>query len=407
MMSQPPHELKTGRGLDALALLCLILIAASLRPAATSLGPVLAEVQTAFSLHEWQIGLLTALPGFCFAGFGLVSIPLLRRLGLFTTLALACGLIGVGILVRSLVGDWTGFALLTVLALIGMAVGNVVLPVYVKARFPARGQLGSTVFTVSLGLGAMFPSLLTAPLAQHFSTWRFGLGFWALIPLAGLITWVALRAASSVPRLRADSTSAPDSQAPRRHIYTSSKARYMAMFFGLQSVNAYVQFGWLPQIYRDAGLDPVMAGVMMTIVTFSGIPGGFIAPQIVARGFWTRTMLASFAVAAALGYLGLLVMPATLPALWAALLSYGGFAFPAALALITARTRAVSVTARTSAFVQPVGYVLAAVCPLIVGGLLGLSGGWTAPLLFMIVVCVLMGITGVLAASPGSVDDEL
>ncbi|WP_245940799.1 MULTISPECIES: MFS transporter [Brevibacterium] len=406
-MSQPPHELKTGRGLDALALLCLVLIAASLRPAATSLGPVLAEVQSEFALHEWQVGLLTALPGVCFAAFGLVAIPLLRRLGLFTTLALSCVLIGAGILVRALVGDWTGFALLTVLALIGMAVGNVVLPVYVKARFPERGQLGSTVFTVSLGLGAMFPSLFTAPLAQDFSTWRVGLGAWALIPVAGLVVWIVLRAAHSVPVVGASATSAPESQAPRRHIFTSSKARFMAMFFGLQSVNAYVQFGWLPQIYRDAGLDPVLAGVMMTIVTFGGIPGGFIAPQIIARGILPRTIVASFAVAGVLGYLGLLAMPATLPALWAALLSYAGFAFPAALALITARTRAVSVTARTSAFVQPIGYVLAAVCPLVVGGLLGLSGGWTVPLLFMIGVCVLMGITGVIAAAPGSVDDEL
>src|SRR5699024_11825608 len=49
-----------------------------------------------------------------------------------------------------------------------------------------------------------------------------------------------------------------------------------------------VQFGWLPQIYRDAGLDPVLAGIMLTIVTFGGLPGGFLAPQIIVRGIAPR-----------------------------------------------------------------------------------------------------------------------
>lgn len=403
-MTEDP--IRTNRGLDFLALACLVLIAASLRPAATSLGPVLAEVGEAFTLHEWQIGLLAALPGFGFACFGAVAIPLMRRFGLFTTLSIACATIIAGILFRSVVGDWMSFAILTILALFGMAVGNVILPVYVRARFPDRSHLGATVFTVSLGMGAMFPSLLTAPIAAEYGTWRTGLGVWALVPSAALIGWIILRAANSVPTLR-PSGPAPVDAGARKHIFSSSKARYMAMFFGLQSVNAYVQFGWLPQIYRDAGLDPVMAGVMMTIVTFSGLPGGFIAPQILARGIFPRFFLASYAVSGALGYLGLLIMPATLPALWAALLSYAGFAFPAALALITSRTRAVSITARTSAFVQSSGYVLAAICPLVVGGLLGLSGGWAVPLWFMIGICVLMGITGVLAASPGTVDEEV
>ena len=181
----------------------------------------------------------------------------------------------------------------------------------------------------------------------------------------------------------------------------------MAMFFGLQSANAYVQFGWLPQIYRDAGLDPVLAGILLTIVTFGGLPGGFLAPQIIVRGIAPRAFLVSFGISAVLGYLGLLFAPATTPVVWAILLGYGGFAFPSALALITSRTREVSVTAATSAFVQSSGYVLAAIGPLAVGGLLGFSGGWSVPLWFMVAISVLMGITGWLSAGPGNVDEEV
>ncbi|QQT69223.1 MFS transporter [Brevibacterium casei] len=398
---------RTGPGLDILALACLVLIASSLRPAASSLGPVLAEVQTAYGLAEWQTGLLTALPGLIFALCGFLAVPLLRRVGLFASLAVSCALIAAGIGARVLVDSSLPFALLTVTALAGMSFGNVILPVFVKTRFPHRVHLGATTFTVSLGLGAMVPAFLTAPLAEHFGDWRIGLGAWMLVPLAALATWAVLRATGSVPVLPRPRRERGETPAPRRHIHSTAKAKYMAMFFGLQSVNAYVQFGWLPQIYRDAGLDAVTAGIMLTIVTLGGLPGGFLAPQIIMRGLAPRAFLVSFSASAVAGYTGLLLAPASAPVLWAVLLSYGGFAFPAALALITSRTRDVSITACTSAFVQSTGYVLAALGPLAVGALLGASGSWTPPLVLLIVVSALMGVTGYLSAAPGTVDDEL
>lgn len=407
MTSQPEHGHRTGRGLDVLALACLILIACSLRPAASSLGPVLSEVQGAYSLADWQTGLLTALPGLIFAICGFIAVPVLKKVGLFSSLVMTCVLITVGVGARALVDSWVSFAGLTVIALAGMSIGNVILPVYVKTRFPDRANLGATAFTVSLGLGAMFPAFLTAPITGHFDNWRVGLGIWALVPACALVTWIILKLAGSVPDLDRPEQDPHEADPPRRHIFVSAKARYMAMFFGLQSVNAYVQFGWLPQIYRDAGLDPVLAGLMLTVVTLGGIPGGFLAPQIIMRSILPRFFLVSFSVSAVGGYLGLLLIPTTAPVLWAVLLAYGGFAFPAALALITGRTQNVSITARTSAFVQSSGYVLAAIGPLAVGGLLGMSGGWSVPLGFMVGVAALMGVTGCLAAAPGTVDEEL
>ncbi|WP_209372210.1 MFS transporter [Brevibacterium renqingii] len=410
MTTTPEFGFRRTRGLDALALACLVLIAASLRPAASSLGPVLSEVTTGFSLAEWQTGLLTALPGLVFAACGVIAVPVLKRLGLFSTLLLSCACIILGVGLRAVVTGWVSFALLTVLALAGMSIGNVILPVYVKTRFPHRPTLGATTFTVSLGLGSMLPALLTAPLAAQFGDWRFGLGFWLVLPLSALITWTVLRLVGSVPDLGRQQDPAAGErkeEPPRRSVLASPKARYMAIFFGLQSANAYVQFGWLPQIYRDAGLDPVLAGIMLTVVTFGGLPGGFLAPQIIVRSIAPRVFLVSFGASAVLGYLGLLFIPATTPVVWAILLGYGGFAFPAALALITYRTREVAVTAATSAFVQSSGYVLAAIGPLAVGGLLGWSGSWAVPLWLMVGISALMGITGWLSAAPGNVDEEL
>ena len=37
----------------------------------------------------------------------------------------------------------------------------------------------------------------------------------------------------------------------------------MAVFFGLQSTQAYSLFGWFAQVYRDAGFSPATAGVLL------------------------------------------------------------------------------------------------------------------------------------------------
>src|SRR5699024_2394274 len=140
------------------------------------------------------------------------------------------------------------------------------------------------------------------------------------------------------------------------------------------------------------GLAPAAAGILLTTATRGGLRGGFLAPQIIVRGIAPRAFLVSFGVSAALGYLGLLFAPATTPVVWAILLGYSGFAFPPALALITARTREVSVPAVTPGFVQASGHVLAPIGPRAVRALRGVSGCWAVPLWFVTAFSVLLGL---------------
>lgn len=402
-----PAGSSPGSRLSAvLAVLSAVLMAACLRPAATSLGPVLAEVETAFGLQGWQTGLLTALPGAAYVVFGAVAFLLLRRLGMFRALLLCVVAIAVGLLLRVLGDSWTAFAGFTTLALAGMAMGNVILPVYVKARFPRSQARAVTVFMMSLGLGAALPSLLTAPAAEALGGWRAGLGLWAALPVLALVVWLALRGLGPVPDVSSRTPTAADGTRPRA-ITASRGVWALTVYFGLQSLHAYVQFGWGAQIYRDAGLDPVAAGLMVTIIVAGGIPGGFIAPQIVARGRHVRAVLVGYAVASMVGYAGLLLAPTTLPWLWAVGLAVGGFSFPSSLALITVRTRRPEVTARTSGFVQPVGYLLAAIGPLLLGVVLESTGSWEVPLIALLVLAGLMGAAALAAGAPGTVDAEL
>ena len=110
---------------------------------------------------------------------------------------------------------------------------------------------------------------------------------------------------------------------------------------------------------------------------------------------------------ASAGYLGLLLAPAAAPWLWAILLGISGFAFPAAIALITARSRHSHVTAQLSGFVQPVGYLLAGIMPFVIGLLHEGTGGWAVPLVVLILLGPGITISGLRVSRPVFVDDEV
>jgi MFS transporter, CP family, cyanate transporter len=114
-----------------------------------------------------------------------------------------------------------------------------------------------------------------------------------------------------------------------------------------------------------------------------------------------------FSALSAAGYLGLYVAADATPLLWAFLLGLGGFCFPTALALITARSRTALTTARLSGFVQPFGYFVAAAGPLLVGVLYDITGQWSAILLALVAGTVAMAVAGYRASRPGYIDDEL
>ena len=194
---------------------------------------------------------------------------------------------------------------------------------------------------------------------------------------------------------------------PTSRIWHSPTAIALTVLFGVQSTNAYVQFGWLPQIYRDAGLSAGTAGVYTSVLAALGIGGGLLMPTVIARSRDLSAWMIGFGTLAVAGYLGLLLAPATVPWLWAVLLGLSGFAFPTAIALIAARTHNPHVTAQLSGFVQPVGYLLAGIGPFAVGLLHELTGGWTVVLLLLMTTGVGITLAGLRVARPVLVDDEI
>lgn len=404
-MTPPPEQThRTGQPLGpAVTLVATVLIAINLRPGASSVGPVLEELTAGLGMSTAVAGLVTALPGLCFGAVGAMAVVLARRVGMTTGIVLGLVTMVVGLLARAAIDSTILFLLLTLVALGGAAIGNVLVPAWIK-RQPRDVRL-MTVYSVGLTAGGAAAAALVAPISARSDLgWRAALGVWGLVALVAVVPWALIMMRERrVPGGRG-------SRAASDHtgvIWRSPTAVALTVVFGLQSMNAYVQFGWLPQIYRDAGLSAGYAGLLMSSLTALTLVGALMMPTVIARSPSLHPWMYTFGGLLVVGNGGLLLAPASVPWLWAIILGISGFAFPTAIALITARTRDPQVTARLSGFVQPMGYALAAVGPAVVGVIYEATGGWTVVLILLMLSGVALTTAGLRVSRPAWVDDEL
>ena len=170
----------------------VVLTALNLRTAVTSVGPLLSEVQAGIGLSSALAGVLTTLPVVCFALVGWYAPAIAARLGEHRAVTGALALMTVGLLGRSLVSSPGPFLALSAVALLGGAVGNVLLPSLVKRHFPDRIGPMTAVYTTSLAIGLTGAAAGAVPLAAAAGEggWRFGLGALALLSALAVVPWL-------------------------------------------------------------------------------------------------------------------------------------------------------------------------------------------------------------------------
>lgn len=404
-----------------LAFIAVAVAAVNLRAGIASLGPVLSDVLEAFGTSSSYAGLITALPGVLFGVMGLCAVPLARRLGLSRTIFIGMVVSLVGLAVRPWVGTMAVFIVLTGLVVAGIALGNVLIPAWAKNYGGRRTVALMTVYSALLGLsGAAGP--LSDLWFDGDDSWKWALFVWAFLCLAQVLVWVvvAFRTGSDFPGTQgrkpgSDAIPSPLPQPTpeeveklsRTSLWRSPTAVFLTLFFGVQAMNAYLQMGWLPQIYVDSGVSRDVGSVALAMIGAFNILGGIVMPTVIDRARSLAPFPLVFALLTAGGYLGVLLAPTAAPLLWAALLGLGGFCFPTAIALITARSRSSLVTARLSGFVQPMGYFIAGIGPFIIGLVHGSTGDWSGILVALVVIAVIMGVLGVRAGKNTLIDDEL
>ncbi|WP_239542171.1 MFS transporter [Micromonospora terminaliae] len=388
-----------------LVLVGMLLVAVNLRAAVTSLGALLDEIRDGLGLSGAMAGLVTTLPTIAFAGLGALTPWLVRRWPAARVLVVAMLALTVGQVLRVVTGSAAVFVLTSALALAGIAVANILLPMLVKQHFPHRTGLVTGAYTMALTVGTTVAAASAVPIAHAFGSWRAGLGVWAGLAAVAVLPWVPLALRTRAAR-RAASPAAAAAGPARVRPARTRLGWAMAVYFGAQSLSGYAIMGWLAQLFRDAGYAPEAAGLLLAGVTALGVPVALMMPALAGRLPTLRPLVLSLTAFSTAAYVGLALAPHGLAPLWVLLLAFGQGAFPLILTTIGLRARTAEGTVALSAFAQSTGYVIAALGPLLVGILYEATGGWTAPIGFLLVALAVQTAAGIVIARPRYIEDE-
>ncbi len=354
-------------------------------------------MRPATGLSNAALGLLTALPLLAFGCVSPLASVVSRRVGVERAVAMALVLLAAGTGLRaaeSVVALYIGTGLMGV----GVALGNVLLPVLVKRDFPAQTGPITSVYSSMMGLGTTAAAGLSVPLATVFG-WRGALGIWVVPAAVALLVWLPqLSRPRPVRRVRRPGG------VTLRVLGRSRLAWQVALYMGLQSLTFYVIIAWLPDLLQSRGLSEAVAGWMLALSQATGILGTALIPVWAGRLADQRRVIWTLAVLEAAGLGGLLLPGGMLVALWVSLLGFVlGGTFGLALTLLVLRAPDADSAGELSGMAQSVGYFVAAAGPPLFGYLYDSTAGLTVPLSLLGAVLVGKVLSGLPAGRRGLV----
>lgn len=300
----------------AFAFAVVTLTALNLRSGIASVAPVLGDLSAAFGIGPASAGILTALPGLCFAAMGWAAVPIARRCGLSPTLLAGALALLIGLAARPWVNNFGAFVALTFLVVGGIAVTNILLPAWIKTYGSRRTMVAlMTTYTTVLGLSSAL-----GPLSANLAAWRTSLFLWAIPVVLQAVGWfIATRHVGFDPVEPSTTGNIPLRRSPT--------AVALLFFFGLQSTMAYVQMGWLPTMLVSRGVGSGTAGVSLALIGAFNIIGGLVMPVLIERLRDLRPVPLILAATTAAGWIGVLVNASAAPLIWASLMGIGGMCF--------------------------------------------------------------------------------
>lgn len=370
-------------------LILIIIVAVNLRPAVTVVGPLLTEIRGDLHLSGTAAGALTTLPLVFFGAFGLLA-PFLRRQPPGEVLLVASmALLTVGLLVRVIPATVALFAG-SLLAGVAISIGNIAVPAVIKRDHPERVTTVTAVYTVAVTIGASAASAIAVP-AEHLlnSGWR--------PPLVLLVIPAVVAGLAWLPRARR-APAANGSRSGHAAVWRDRLAWHVTAFMGLQSLLAYVVIGWLPTIGQDRGMAKAPAGYVLALSALVQAAGALAVPAIERRLKDQRPLVGGVVALSLVGFAGIAWAPIDSIWLWTVVLGFGqGVGFATALSFIGLRAPDAEVAGQLSGMAQGVGYVIAALGPLVIGALRDASGGWTVPMVVVLAITALLMLPGLAA----------
>ncbi|QWS33155.1 MFS transporter [Curtobacterium aetherium] len=420
--TERPGSVTRGlRGAAWLLPAAIVLVALNFRGPIVAPAPVIGDIRADLGMTATVAGLLTTIPVLCFALATPFASWVIARFTAERAVSLSLVIVLVGTVLRSVPHE-AALLVGTAVIGIGITIGNVVVPVVIRRdTSPERVGLVTGVYTSALNVGSMTTSLGTAPIAAVWG-WPVAIAVWGVLALVAAAAWTSTVGAAaawrgadrdsgpvpvtgpidqvldtgSIRTVSADTTTTDS--AATRHPAKRWVTWGLMLAFGGQAFSYYALTAWIPTLLHDEiGFDTASSGASSSVFQILAVVGALGVPVLATR-FRPRAIIVLVAFFWLAMPLGLLVAP-QLWLLWSVL---GGAAQGGGITIIfIVIVRLVSNdddARRVSAFVQGGGYLLGSAGPLVAGALHGATGGWTAPLLTVLVAVLLLGVVGSVSA---------
>ena len=383
MLTTPESNKKT----ITLLIIGIIFISSTLRAPLTAVGPIISYIRDGLDISNVLAGFITTIPLLAFAIISPFAPRIARRLGMEMTLFLAILLLAVGIAIRSI---GTPFFLLFGTALVGVAIAfaNVLIPSFIKLKFPFQIGLLTGIFTVSMNLSAGIGAGISYPIAEGTSFgWQGALGFWSILAIVACLVWIP-----QIKKKQQLVTEGPDTNPVKaKSILKSPLTWSITLCMGFQSLIFYTTAAWIPEILQTQGMEAEKSGWMLSIMQFSQLPMTFLIPILAGKMKDQRILVAVYTICYLIGFTGLLYGSLSLSILWMVFLGLGGGAsFGLVMMFFSLRSRTPMEAADLSGVAQSIGYLLAAIGPVFFGFVHDTTGSWNTPMILFIVTAILL-----------------
>ena len=412
----------------------VVVFGLSLRLLFGSTSALTSDIAEFYSANSTSMALLTTGPVICLGVFAATARYFVRRVPVTHVLVVCLSLVAVGTAVRA-VPSWPILVVGTLVAAAGIAVANVLGPVFVRlvvrewslserprgrewslSERPRGREWSSTgepdaaagqrlglltgVLTAVISASAGVASGVSVPLAEAFDGgWRIVLGLWSIpVVLAAGCMAIFGRTLSRGLSVAGSATVPDDAPRSRTGVLTSPVAWSLTAFMGLQSLMAYSMIAWLPTIFRDRGVDARDAGLLLTALSVSSVLTALTVPSLATRLGNQSALAVAVTLPTCVGLLGIVSSADSWALVWAVLLGLGqGGQLSLAMTLMNLRASNARDAASLSSMAQTVGYVLAAAGPLVCGAVHSATQRWEPSIVFLLLVTIPMAAAGAVA----------
>ncbi|MFD2744603.1 MULTISPECIES: CynX/NimT family MFS transporter [Sphingobacterium] len=392
----------TAARLSFINILVVILIAGNLRAPITSVGPILKEILLDLNLNAVQGSLLTSIPLFVFASCSIVVSRIASRVTITSILLFSAIILLAGLCFR-IYGTSVMLFIGSLFIGLGICIGNVVTPVFIKRNFPQHVGLLTGIFSVAMTVLAALASGVSVSIAAfRDSGWKASLGiwiFWSVLTITGILIKILSerRAATPVDQKAISSNFS---------VIRSKMAWFISIFMGLQSFLYFTIIALLPTILQHYGMDESSTGIVLTVLQLTMIPVMFLCPIVATKMKNQRPLIHLICACMLIGIILLNTYHTVLIYVAAVLIGITfGLAFSLSVVFFSLKTRTLEGTVKISGKAQSTGYFIAAFGPLLFGFLHNYDTTWIASFVLLVVVTIVMWMTGLKAAQEKFVED--